>query len=142
MAACNDRIIQGVAPGPGGNHLLGRRLRLGDTRLFAEWSGDARAGISLGDLMAMSGGLAFNESYGSVSDLTRMLYLEPDMARFAAGQPQLHAVGTTFSYSSGSTLLLSRLWPSALADPAQALAYPRTALFAPLGMRTAVIEAG
>lgn len=118
-----------------------RRLGLGDSRLFAEWSGDARAGISLGDLMAMSSGLAFNESYGSVSDITRMLYLEPDMARFAAGQPQLHAVGTTFSYSSGSTVLLSRLWQSALADPAQALAYPRTALFAPLGMRSAVIEA-
>ena len=118
-----------------------RRLGFGDTRLFAEWGLDARAGISLGDLMAMSSGLAFNEAYGSVSDVTRMLYLEPDMAHFAAGQPLLHAAGTKFSYASGSTVLLSRLWQGKLADPAQALAYPRTALFEPLGMRTAVMEA-
>ena len=118
-----------------------RRLGFGDTRLFAEWGLDARAGISLGDLMSMSSGLAFNEAYGSVSDVTRMLYLEPDMAHFAAGQPLLHAAGAKFSYASGSTLLLSRLWQGKLADPAQALAYPRTALFEPLGMRTAVMEA-
>ena len=117
------------------------RLGFGDTRLFAEWVQDARAGISLGDLMAMSGGLAFNEAYGSVSDVTRMLYLESDMARFAAGKPQEHAAGTQFSYASGSTVLLARLWQGALADPAQALAYPQTALFEPLGMRTAVMEA-
>ena len=117
------------------------RLGFGDTRLFPEWGGDARAGISLSDLMAMSSGLAFNEAYGSVSDVTRMLYLEPDMARFAAAQPQHHAAGTKFSYASGTTVLLSRLWQGALADPAQALAYPRMALFGPLGMRTAVMEA-
>ena len=116
-----------------------RRLGLDDRRLFAEWGQDARAGISLGDLMAMSSGLAFNESYGSVSDVTRMLYLEPDMARFAASQPQLHAAGAQFSYASGSTVLLSRLWQSALGAPAQALAYPRVALFEPfLGQWTGV----
>ena len=117
------------------------RLSFGDTRLFPEWGGDARAGISLSDLMAMSSGLAFNEAYGSVSDVTRMLYLEPDMARFAAGQPQVHARGAKFSYASGTTVLLARLWQGALADPSQALGYPRTALFEPLGMRTAVMEA-
>ena len=117
------------------------RLGFGDTRLYAEWGQDGRANISLGDLMAMSSGLAFNEAYGSVSDVTRMLYLEPDMARFAARQPQPHAAGSKFSYASGSTVLLSRMWQGALADPAQALAYPQAALFAPLGMRTAVMEA-
>ena len=117
------------------------RLGLGDTRLFAEWGLDARANISLGDLMAMSSGLAFNEAYGSVSDVTRMLYLEPDMARFAASQPQVHAAGRKFSYASGTTLLLARMWQGVLADPAQALAYPQAALFEPLGMRTAVMEA-
>ena len=59
------------------------RLGFGDTRLFAEWGMDTRAGISLRDLMAMSSGLAFNEAYGSLSDVTRMLHLAPDMARFA-----------------------------------------------------------
>ena len=117
------------------------RLGFDDTRLFAQWGMDTRAGISLGHLMAMSSGLAFNEAYGNVSDVTRMLYLEPDMAHFAASQPQVHAAGTKFSYASGTTVLLSRLWQSALGDPAQSLAYPQAALFEPLGMRTAVMEA-
>ena len=34
-------------------------------------------------MMAMSSGLEFNEDYGDVTDVTRMLYLEPDMAGFA-----------------------------------------------------------
>ena len=38
-------------------------------------------------------------------------------------------------------MLLSRLWQTALPDPKQALAYPRQALFQPLGMASAVIEA-
>ena len=38
----------------------------------------------------MSSGLAFNENYGEVSDVTRMLYLEPDMAAFVFAKPLLH----------------------------------------------------
>lgn len=45
---------------------------------------DARAVITIADLMAMSSGLRFNEGSGAVSDLTRMLYLEADMAAFAS----------------------------------------------------------
>ena len=35
----------------------------------------------------MESGLAFNESYGSVADVTRMLFLEPDMTRFVLSLP-------------------------------------------------------
>jgi CubicO group peptidase (beta-lactamase class C family)/transketolase C-terminal domain/subunit len=105
------------------------------------WAGDARAGITWADLMAMSSGLAFNEDYGSVTDITRMLYLEPDMAAFAGSQPSQATPGAKWSYASGTTVLLARLWQSTLPDPKQALAYPRQALFQPLGMASAVMEA-
>jgi CubicO group peptidase (beta-lactamase class C family) len=88
----------------------------------------------------MSSGLDFNESYGSVSDVTRMLYLEPDMAGFAGSRPLVHAVGTRFNYASGSSVLLARLWQDAVPGGAS-LAWPRQALFGPLGMRSAVLEA-
>jgi CubicO group peptidase (beta-lactamase class C family) len=91
--------------------------------------------------MAMSSGLEFNEDYGDVTDVTRMLYLEPDMASFAAAKPLASDVGKKFSYSSGTTLLLSRLWQDAVGDPAKALAWPREKLFGPLGMTSAVLEA-
>ncbi|MER9326144.1 beta-lactamase family protein [Mesorhizobium sp. M0152] len=108
--------------------------------LFAPWKADGRAGISLADMMAMSSGLEFNEDYGDVADVTRMLYLEPDMAGFAEGKPLAGDVGKAFSYSSGTAVMLSRLWQDAIGDKAKALTWPRTALFEPLGMHSAVLE--
>ncbi|CDX29655.1 Beta-lactamase [Mesorhizobium sp. SOD10] len=116
------------------------KLALDNKGLFAPWKVDGRAAISLADMMAMSSGLAFNEDYGDVADVTRMLYLEPDMARFAEGQPLTGEVGKVFSYSSGTAVMLSRLWQDAIGDKAKALAWPRTALFEPLGMHSAVLE--
>jgi len=109
--------------------------------LFPQWAGDERAAIRLADLLSMTSGLAFNEDYGDVSDVNRMLFLEPDMAAFAVSRPAVAAPGEVFSYSSGTAILLSRLWMSWLGDDTGALAYPRTALFGPLGMTSAVLEA-
>lgn len=116
------------------------RLSVDDADLLAEWAGDERARITVAHLLGMESGLAFNESYGGVSDVTRMLYLEPDMAAFAAGRPLIHPPGEHFAYSSGTSVILSRVWQNAFADERQALAWPRRALFGPLGMDTAVLE--
>jgi len=117
------------------------RLALDQDDLFELWSTDDRSTITIAELMAMSSGLAFNEDYGDVTDVTRMLYLEPDMAGFAAAKDLVAAPGSVFSYSSGTTLMLSRIWQDSFDDQAAALAWPRDALFAPLGMRSAVFEA-
>ncbi|WP_394892938.1 serine hydrolase domain-containing protein [Mesorhizobium sp. AaZ16] len=116
------------------------RLDVERARLFEAWAGDGRAAIKISDLMAMSSGLEFNEDYGDVTDVTRMLYLEPDMAAFAAAKPLADEVGKAFSYSSGTTVMLSRLWQEAAGDTEQALVWPREALFGPLGMTSAVME--
>ena len=108
--------------------------------LFPEWRGDARAKITLGQLLAMESGLAFNESYGSVTDVTRMLFLEPDMSRFVLSLPLEANPGERFNYSSGDAVLLSRFWMSAMNGRSQALTFPARALFAPLGMASAVME--
>lgn len=117
------------------------RLSLDQTGLLERWSIDGRDEISLADLMSMSSGLAFNEDYGDVTDVTRMLYLEPDMAEFAAAKPLERGIGEAFSYSSGTSVLIARIWQDAFDDEAEALAWPRQALFGPLGMRSAVMEA-
>lgn len=108
--------------------------------LFAPWKADGRAAISLADMMAMSSGLEFNEDYGDVADVTRMLYLEPDMAGFAEAKPLVAEVGKVFTYSSGTAVMLSRLWQDAIGDKGKALMWPRTALFEPLGMHSAVLK--
>jgi CubicO group peptidase (beta-lactamase class C family) len=122
-----------------GTAVAASRLDPQGRALRPAWTGDDRRAIALADLLAMASGLAFDEDYGSVTDVTRMLYLEPDMAAFAAGKPLAHPVGTVFNYASGSSVLLARIWQEAVG--ADALAWPRRALFEPLGMRSAVMEA-
>ncbi|MBZ9916895.1 beta-lactamase family protein [Mesorhizobium sp. BR1-1-12] len=116
------------------------KMAMTNQGLFAPWKADGRAAISLADMMAMSSGLEFNEDYGDVADVTRMLYLEPNMAGFAEAKPLTGEVGKVFSYSSGTAVMLSRLWQDAVGDKAKALTWPRTALFEPLGMHSAVLE--
>lgn len=118
---------------------LDDRLPRDAAALRPDWS-DERSAITLADLMAMSSGLEFNEDYGAVADVTRMLYLEPDMAGFAGAKPHVHPHGEEFSYSSGTSVILSRLWQDSFDDPQQALGWPRRALFSPLGMESAVLE--
>jgi CubicO group peptidase (beta-lactamase class C family) len=102
-------------------------------------AGDGRERIRVADLLAMSSGLHFNESYGAVSDVTSMLYLRPDMAAFAHDQPLDHPVGESWSYSSGTAVLLSRIMQDAAG--ANSADFVAQRLFKPLGMRTGTIEA-
>lgn len=60
------------------------RMDVARAGLLPEWASDERAEITLADLMGMQSGLEFNENYGNVTDVTRMLYLEKDMAGYAA----------------------------------------------------------
>ena len=114
------------------------RLALDQDHFWPD-SGDGREKIKLADLLAMSSGLEFNEEYGDVSDVTRMLYLEPDMNRYVYNKPLQHVPGSYWNYSSGTSVLLARLWMATVEqDPLQ---FPRTHLFAPLGMHSALIEA-
>ncbi len=117
------------------------KLALAKPELFPEWKSDERARITIADLMAMASGLEFNEDYGTVDDVTRMLYLQPDMAAFARDKPLIGATGKAFNYSSGTTVLLSRIWQDALGGADIALNHPRAALFGPLNMASAVLEA-
>ncbi len=127
-------------------------MQIADGKLSLQQSsfwpaGDNRAQITLAQLMSMTSGLRWNESYGDVSDVTRMLYLEPDMASYVASQPLEQTPGDKWNYSSGGTVLMSQIWQRAAggddkaATSAAVLSLPHDRLFAPLGMSSAVIEA-
>ena len=88
--------------------------------------------------MAMSGGLEWNEDRGLVTDPGRMEYLVRDAAAFARDRRLLASPGTKFHYSSGESVLLTRLWQNAVGTAARS--YPQERLFKPLGMTSAVLE--
>ena len=114
------------------------KMDLTATNLFDSWKGDARAKISLNDLMAMHSGLVWNEGYGDVSDVTRMLFLTSDMKSLPESQTADAAPDTVFTYSSGTSMLLAELVEKAAGESASTLA--REALFNPLGITSAVVE--
>src|ERR1700729_3194786 len=103
------------------------------------WPGnDGREKIRLKDLLAMSSGLQWNEAYGAVSDVTSMLYLQPDMAAFAEGEPLAHPAGEAWSYSSGTAVILSRIAEDAAGE--DLAEFIKARLFGPIGVTSATIE--
>ena len=114
------------------------RLTLDQSAGGATPGGDGRERIRIADLLSMSSGLRFNEGYGAVSDVTRMLYLEPDMSEFARAQPLVHPVGEFWSYSSGTANILSRIVQDAGGRLGAGVAAEK--IFKPLGMASAIIE--
>ncbi|ELR17768.1 betalactamase [Acanthamoeba castellanii str. Neff] len=117
-------------------------LRLDQTRLFPEWSNaaDPRSNITLANLLHMSSGLEFDEKYDRHSDARDMLFLRPSMSDFAVNKPLIHAPGTKWAYSSGTSNLLARLLRSTFATDEEYWAFPRQALYEPLGMDSALME--
>ena len=105
-----------------------------------EWQGDARAAITLNDLMQMQSGLQWNEDYGNRSDVNLMLHREKDMGLYTIDKPLEHEPGTFWYYSSGSTNIVMRYLRGKFASDTEFLAYLRKRLFAPLGIRNAVFE--
>ncbi|MCK1736185.1 serine hydrolase [Bradyrhizobium sp. 138] len=114
------------------------KLSLDRKNLFPQWAGDARADISVADLMAMTSGLKWSED-GDSPDPDGLENLANDAAAFARDRPLVAPPGTKFNYSGGSSVLLARLWQNAVG--ADARAYPHERLFKPLGMASAVLEA-
>ena len=100
---------------------------------------DARQSITWDNLLRMSSGLAWDETYFGVSDVTRMLYLSEDMAGVAINQPLEKEPGEEWYYSSGTTNILSSLLRQHWGDEAY-YNLPYQQLFQPLGMSSVVLE--
>ena len=102
-----------------------------------EWSDDDRRAITIEHLLEMRDGLAFAEDYvdAGVSDVFEMLFGSgsQDVAAYAVARPLAAPPGSVFSYSSGTTNVLSRIAGS-LVD---VRSYLQERLFDPIGMSSA-----
>ncbi len=131
------------------NLMVGRlvmqgKISLDDDRLRKEWT-DERADITIEQLLRMTSGLAWDETYALGTPITRMLYLEPDMGAYVASQKSAREPGTYQQYSSGSTTLLCDILGDRLGDrlgdqQGARADLPRQEIFAPLGLSSAVWE--
>jgi CubicO group peptidase (beta-lactamase class C family) len=120
------------------------RLRLDQPAPVTAWRapGDPRRAVTVDQLLRMDSGLPFDETNGVLSPLTRMIFLQPDMAAYAAHTPLEHPPGTAWGYSNLGYVLLGRMVTDAAGGNAVAAErFARRELFAPLGMAHTVIQA-
>ncbi|NUO71734.1 MAG: serine hydrolase [Frateuria sp.] len=119
------------------------KLRLDQRAPVATWRapGDPRHAVTVDQLLRMDSGLPFDETNGVLSPLTRMIFLQPDMAAYAAHTPLQHPPGTAWGYSNLGYVLLGRMVTDAAGGSAVAAeGFARRELLAPLGMTHTVIQ--
>jgi CubicO group peptidase (beta-lactamase class C family) len=129
--------------------LIGILVREGKIDIHAradvpEWQdpSDPRHAITLDQLLRMSSGLAFREEYTdqAPSDVIEMLWGagKEDTGAFAASFPLEHGVGSSWSYSSGTTNIVARCAARALGvSGAEFETFMRRELLDPIGMASA-----
>lgn len=128
-------LLAGVLAGDG-------KLALDAPVGLPAWQGTDKARISWRALLNMAPGLAWDEGYGGASDATEMLFSQPDQGAWAAARPLTSEPGAVFTYSTGFSNIAMLRMKQLLGGTHQAIYdYYQSRLFAPLGMRGAVIEA-
>jgi CubicO group peptidase (beta-lactamase class C family) len=130
------------------NALVGIQVKAGQLDIaapapVAEWqqAGDPRKEITIDQLLRMSAGLEFEESYFPPDDTTRMLYESYDFAAYAAGKPLVAKPDAKWNYSSGTANIIARI-VRRTAEKSYAHYYDfiRGELFDKIGMYSAVME--
>lgn len=100
-----------------------------------------RPGITVDDLLRMTGGLAGYEGNDGTDPNSEMLFTESDMAAFAATRDVIAAPGERWDYQSGNTVLAGSALEPFLGDTPAARFETLTAwLLEPLGMNHTILE--
>ncbi len=107
---------------------------------WQERTDDPRQAITLDDALHMSSGLEFSEDYEDMltSDVITMLFGEGngDMGHYAADKPLIHEPGEHWSYSSGTTNMISRVLRDLSGGTEESYrSFMSQELFKPLGIR-------
>lgn len=107
----------------------------------AEWKDDERKEITLNHLLRMQSGLAWDEDYSSISDVTKMLFLDSDMTQAQKEKEAVAAPTEIWNYSSGTSNLLSGIVRQQFRAHQDYLDFPYAALIDKIGMHSMLLEA-
>ena len=104
------------------------------------WSNDERREITYNHLLRMQSGLEWDEDYSSISDVTRMLFLESDMSQIQSDKESAGPPGDIWNYSSGTSNLLSGMLRKQFKTQQEYLDFPYRELIDKIGMHSMLIE--
>lgn len=108
---------------------------------IVEWKDDERKNITLDHLLRMQSGLAWEEDYTGISDVTRMLFLDSDMTVAQKNKEAIAEPTEIWNYSSGTTNLLSGILRQQFRSHQEYLDFPYASLIDKIGMYSMVMEA-
>ena len=107
---------------------------------IAEWATDERSRITINDLLHMNSGLEWEEDYGKISDVTKMLFMAEDMTQSQIDKPFVGKPNNTWNYSSGTTNLLSGILRKQFKTHQDYLDFWYSSLLDKIGMNSALVE--
>ncbi|MBD0776302.1 serine hydrolase [Maribacter sp. ANRC-HE7] len=116
------------------------KIDLKEPAPIEDWQQDERKNITLDHLLRMQSGLAWEEDYTAISDVTRMLFLDGDMTLAQKDKKAIAAPTELWNYSSGTTNLLSGILRDRFETHQEYLDYPYKALIDKIGMNSMIIE--
>ncbi|MGI9552030.1 MAG: serine hydrolase domain-containing protein, partial [Aurantibacter sp.] len=117
------------------------KIDVGSPAPIASWQDDKRQQITLNHLLRMQSGLAWDEDYTSISDVTQMLFLDSDMTQAQMNQDAVASPTEIWNYSSGTSNLLSGILRKQFETHQEYLNFPYAVLIDKIGMHSMLIEA-
>jgi len=106
-----------------------------------EWQNDERKNITYNNLLQMNSGLEWEEDYGKICDVTKMLYLDTDMSLKQAEKKLTGKPNESWYYSSGtSNLLAGMLMKKKFKTQQEYLDFWYNELVDKIGMHSMIIE--
>ena len=116
------------------------KVSLNQDNLFEDWKNDERSKITLNNLLQMNSGLEWVEDYNTMSDVTKMLFLEKDMTKTQLEKPLVGDPDNSWNYSSGTTNLLSGFIRNQFKTHQEYLDFWYKELIDEIGMNSMLIE--
>jgi CubicO group peptidase (beta-lactamase class C family) len=107
---------------------------------ITEWKNDSRKNITINDLLHMNSGLEWEDDYGKISDVTKMLFQAEDMTHSQVEKPSVFKPNTHWNYSSGTTNLLSGILRQQFKTHQEYLDFWYSSLLDKIGMNSALVE--
>ena len=101
---------------------------------------NTKIGITLDHLLRMQSGLAWEEDYTKISDVTKMLFLDSNMTEAQATKKSIAQPTEVWNYSSGTSNLLSGILRDQFPTHQEYLNYPYTNLIDKMGMHSMLLE--
>jgi len=117
-----------------------KKIAIDDLAPIEAWKNDERSKITINNLLQMNSGLEWEENYNTISDVTKMLFLESDMTKSQIEKPFVGKPNETWNYSSGTSNLLSGILRQQFTTHQEYLDFWYSDLIDRIGMNSMIVE--